>query len=123
MANVLLAYDCTLKKVGCVLLQAAMGGSSDAANRFDVSTWLVAPTTDLRVYSLPEEKFAQHHKDAQLDVAVHDAQYKYDDQTQAGVAYGELSPKPVFVGSKVFHILDAEISSALPRLGIAAKNR
>ena len=45
-----IAYDCDLKRPACVLLQAAMGGSSEAAKLFPTESWLLAPTEGLRVY-------------------------------------------------------------------------
>lgn len=45
-----IAYDCELRRPGCVILQAAMGGSSEAAKMFPVESWLVAPTDGLNVY-------------------------------------------------------------------------
>jgi len=45
-----IAYDCELKRPGCVILQAAMGGSSEAAKMFPAESWLVAPTDGLSVY-------------------------------------------------------------------------
>jgi hypothetical protein len=45
-----IAYDCELKRPGCVILQAAMGGSSVAARMFPAESWLVSPTDNLHVY-------------------------------------------------------------------------
>ena len=45
-----IAYDFDLRRPGCVILQAAMGGSTEAANRFPSETWLVAPTKGLKLY-------------------------------------------------------------------------
>ena len=45
-----IAYDCELKRPGCVILQAAMGGSSEAAKMFPVESWLISPTDGLHVY-------------------------------------------------------------------------
>jgi hypothetical protein len=44
-----LAYDTDLCRPGCVLLQAAMGGSTEAAQLFDTKSWLLAPTPGLKV--------------------------------------------------------------------------
>ena len=45
-----IAYDCVLKRPGCVILQAAMGGSSAAASMFPVESWLISPTDNLSLY-------------------------------------------------------------------------
>jgi len=51
------AYDTHLKRPGCVLLQAALGGDIAAVNRFPVDSWLLAPTDNLRVYDIPTDLF------------------------------------------------------------------
>lgn len=51
-----LAYDVTLKKVGCVLLQAAMGGDSALASDIDTEAWLFTPTPGLRLYRLSDDE-------------------------------------------------------------------
>jgi hypothetical protein len=51
-----LAYDLKLLRPGCVLLQAAMGGSVMLANRFPAESWLLTPTEDMKVYdNIPDE--------------------------------------------------------------------
>lgn len=55
----LLAYDMKQKKVGCVLLQATLGGSSVAAQMFDTEDWLLAPTPDLKLYDLPDDRLEE----------------------------------------------------------------
>lgn len=42
-----IVYDPKLKRPGCVLLQAAMGGNERAANRFPSESWLLYPTPDM----------------------------------------------------------------------------
>jgi hypothetical protein len=54
-----LAYDLKLKKVGCVLLQATMGGDSQLAARIPNEDWLLGPTPDLQVYRLTDEQAEQ----------------------------------------------------------------
>jgi hypothetical protein len=54
-----IAYDCTLKQPGCVLLQAALGGEPALASRFDPKYWLLAPTPDLKVYEVDERRMEQ----------------------------------------------------------------
>jgi hypothetical protein len=61
-----LAYDVKKRKVGCVLLQAVMGGDPDIAKRIDNKHWLLAPTPDLKVYEISpaqvEQLVAMHNK-------------------------------------------------------------
>jgi len=60
-----LVYDVKLKRVGCALLQAAMGGSPGIANEFPTEHWLLAPTPDLKPYSLSIEELKgviQYHR-------------------------------------------------------------
>lgn len=54
-----LVYDCTLRKVGCVLLQATLGGDPELAKQIPNKDWLLAPTPDLTCYNITEEQFAQ----------------------------------------------------------------
>lgn len=51
-----IAYDTTLKRPGCVILQAAMGGDAELAHRFPTASWLVAPTPDMKVREITEEQ-------------------------------------------------------------------
>lgn len=51
-----LVYDIVLKRPGCALLQAALGGSGGVANQFPTEHWLLAPTPDLKAYSLSNEE-------------------------------------------------------------------
>ena len=53
-----LAYDVQQKRPGCVLLAAAMGADSSAANAFPVELWLLAPTDGLRVYGVTEQQLS-----------------------------------------------------------------
>jgi hypothetical protein len=50
------AYDKKLMRPACVLVAAAMGADPAAASEFDAQDWLLAPTTDMRVYetTLPQ---------------------------------------------------------------------
>ena len=51
-------YDCTLKRPACVLLQAAMGGSTYELWRFfDESSWLLEPTPGMAVIVGTEEEW------------------------------------------------------------------
>lgn len=49
-----LAFDMTLRRPGCALIQAAFGGDTSASSSFDVGTWLVFPTPEMRLYELDE---------------------------------------------------------------------
>lgn len=54
-----LVFDMKLRRPGCVILQAAMGGDTRAANRLPAESWLVAPTDDMRVYEITEAELDQ----------------------------------------------------------------
>lgn len=57
--TVQIAFDATLFRPGCVLLQAALGCGTHVANEFPVTTWLTFPTPDLRVYQMTEDEFSK----------------------------------------------------------------
>lgn len=71
MTGLRIAYDRTLMRPGCAVVQAGLGGTPGIANAFDSHLWLVAPTDDMRVYPLrDEEQLARliqiteaHHKE------------------------------------------------------------
>lgn len=48
------AFDTVLMRPGCVLLQAAMGGSVEFAKACPTDSWLLHPTPDLKVYPLED---------------------------------------------------------------------
>lgn len=52
-------YDAKLKRPACVLLQAAFGGTSSLAHRFDSRDWLVSPTPDMRGYMVTLDEIRQ----------------------------------------------------------------
>lgn len=54
-----IAFDITLMRPGCVLLQAAMGADPEAAKRFPADTWLIAPTPDLVVRNITDSQLDQ----------------------------------------------------------------
>jgi hypothetical protein len=54
-----LVYDLKLKRPGCALLQAALGGSPGMANQFPTEHWLLAPTPDLKPYKISDEELSQ----------------------------------------------------------------
>lgn len=50
------AYDTELMQPGCVLVQAAMGGSVDALQRYFIEEqWLLAPTKNMKLYGIEEK--------------------------------------------------------------------
>jgi hypothetical protein len=54
-----LVYDIKLKRPGCVLLQAALGGDPGVANNFPTEHWLLAPSPDMKTYVLSDQELAQ----------------------------------------------------------------
>jgi hypothetical protein len=56
-----IAYDCVLKRPGCVLLQAVYGATIDRFDmqKFPSESWLINPTPDLKVYPLTPEILQQ----------------------------------------------------------------
>jgi len=55
-----IAYDCERRKVGCVLLQVALGGTVPSTLFYDHfgdnNSWLLAPTPDLKLYPITEKQ-------------------------------------------------------------------
>ncbi len=51
-----IAFDATLMRPGCVLIQAALGGDSTVAHLFPLDSWLLAPTDDMKVYETTPEQ-------------------------------------------------------------------
>ncbi len=54
-----IAYDCDLRRPGCVLLQAAMGGTVPTnlfGALFDAANWIIAPTPGLKLYPVSENQ-------------------------------------------------------------------
>lgn len=50
-----IAYDTQRMQPGCVLIQAAMGGTvPNFSSLFDASTWLLAPTDDMKLFEVDE---------------------------------------------------------------------
>lgn len=66
--KLVIAYDMKLKRPGCVLLQAVMGGTKGVADSFPAELWLTALTPDLKLYTLTRGQL----KDA-VDVTVRHA--------------------------------------------------
>lgn len=51
-----IAFDIALKRPGCPILQAVYGNDPSIAHAFPPESWLLAPTPDLKVYSLQEQE-------------------------------------------------------------------
>lgn len=59
MSKKTIAYDCTLKRPGCVLLQVALGATlsnEELIANFDTEDWLLAPTSDMVVYPVTDDQ-------------------------------------------------------------------
>jgi hypothetical protein len=54
-----LVYDIKLRRPGCALLQAALGGDPGMANSFPSEHWLLAPTPDMKTYNISDEQLRQ----------------------------------------------------------------
>ena len=53
-----IVYDCKLKKPGCILLQAAMGGTVPNGlfyKYFPSETWLVDLTEGMKIHTITDE--------------------------------------------------------------------
>lgn len=53
--TVVVVFDLVLRRPGCALLQAALGGSPGIANQFPTRSWLTAPTPDMQAYQITQE--------------------------------------------------------------------
>jgi hypothetical protein len=51
-----IAYDCTLRRPGCALLQAAYGATVSSFDLSRMDRWLLAPTDDLELYVVTDEQ-------------------------------------------------------------------
>lgn len=54
---VAVAFDLKLRRPGCAIVQAALGGFIPAADRFHVESWLLYPTPDMKLYDVPLDEF------------------------------------------------------------------
>jgi hypothetical protein len=57
-----IAYDCSLKRPACILIQAVMGGtvsSQELHDLFPVGSWLLHPTADMKVYQVTEDQLVK----------------------------------------------------------------
>jgi hypothetical protein len=52
-------YDPSLKRPGCVLLQAALGGTDGIAEVFPDASWLLAPTDGMGLYEVDDAQLKQ----------------------------------------------------------------
>lgn len=55
MSDQIVVYDLKLKRPGCALLQAAMGGTV-SATLFPTEDWLLEPTPDLAAYRISDDQ-------------------------------------------------------------------
>lgn len=54
----LVVYDLTLDRPACVLVAAALGGSTAVAKLFPSELWLLAPTPQMKVYEISDAGLA-----------------------------------------------------------------
>ncbi len=57
MDKIPVVFDITEMKVGCALLQAALGGDESVCRRVDAKHWLVEITPGMKVYQVTPEQF------------------------------------------------------------------
>lgn len=50
------AFDTTLMRPGCAIVQAALGCDPAIANEFDPAKWLTYPSDDMGVYEITDEQ-------------------------------------------------------------------
>lgn len=55
----LIAYDTTLYRPGCVLIQAHMGGNSEFCAEFHTDLWVLHPTPNMKLYPVRDRKFLE----------------------------------------------------------------
>lgn len=51
-----LAFDIELMRPACVLVAAGMGADSTVPARFPTESWLLSPTSDMKVYETSDEQ-------------------------------------------------------------------
>jgi len=51
-----IVYDVELRRPGCAIIQAAMGGDRSIANEFDTATWLTFPTPNMGLYEVTQKQ-------------------------------------------------------------------
>lgn len=54
-----IAYDLTLRRPGCALLQAAYGATVSPFDLHRMDGWLLAPTDDLKLYEVTTDQLEQ----------------------------------------------------------------
>lgn len=50
-----IAYDCTLKRPGCALLQALLANPGDAFHLFPIESWEINKTADMHAYTVTSQ--------------------------------------------------------------------
>lgn len=64
MNDTVIAYDLKQRKIGCVLLQAVMGGDPVVAQKIPNEDWIFTPSPNLKLYRITgvqaEELVAYH---------------------------------------------------------------
>lgn len=53
------AFDVTLMRPACVVLQAGLGAEPSVAHAFDSRDWLVSITPNMKVYEVTPEQLTQ----------------------------------------------------------------
>lgn len=63
-----IAYDMTLCRPACILIQVVLGGtvSAEQLARFPPGSWLTAPTPDMQLYAVTDADLAQAVKLTEL---------------------------------------------------------
>ena len=54
-----IAYDATLKRPGCAIIQADMEATVNVSEHFSTEDWLLAPTPDMKLYPVTDEQLEQ----------------------------------------------------------------
>ena len=54
-----IAFDVTLRRPGCAIVQALYGADVAIIHRFDPNTWLTSPTPDMKVYEVKDEEMLE----------------------------------------------------------------
>lgn len=54
-----IAFDMTLKRPGCAILQAVYNGTPGIANFFPPESWLTTPTDNMTLYEFPDEQLSE----------------------------------------------------------------
>lgn len=54
--DVKIAFDTTLRRPGCAIVQAGFGCDPQVSHYFNSDTWLLVPTDDMRVFKATPEQ-------------------------------------------------------------------